>query len=142
MSKLKNSWRPLAAVACLSLLVACNDYDRQQPQASAVSNNTSPLRMMPTDAGNVLSTPSGMTLYTYDKDVLGQSNCYGKCAEYWPPFLGDATSRPAGSLTLISRSDGTMQWADNGKPLYTFVQDENHGDVKGDNFHTVWHVVR
>ena len=61
----------------------------QEPQVSAGSSNTS-IMMTPTGAGQVLSTSSGMTLYTYDKDVLGQSNCYGDCAEYWPPFLADA----------------------------------------------------
>lgn len=98
--------------------------------------------VMPASAGKVLSTPSGMTLYTYDKDVAGQSNCYGECARYWPPFLGDFVSGSAGPLSLIARNDGAMQWAESGKPLYTFVQDQRPGDAKGDDFQDVWHVVR
>ena len=45
-------------------------------------------------------------------------------------------------MTLIARSDGRVQWADNGRPLYTFVRDTNSGDIKGDNYNNVWHVVR
>ena len=29
-----------------------------------------------------------------------------------------------------------------GKPLYTFVQDKQPGDVKGDNFKGIWHAVK
>lgn len=112
-----------------------------QPQANAAPDSNS-FMMMPTRVGNVLSTPTGMTLYTYDKDIRGQSNCYGHCTEYWPPFLGNTASIPSGDLTLIARNDGTMQWANNGMPLYTFVQDRNPGDVEGNNYHRVWHVIR
>lgn len=111
------------------------------PQASNAPDTTS-FMMMPTRAGRVLSTPAGMTLYTYDKDNLGQSQCYGECAEYWPPFLASATSVPSGDLTLVYRTDGRKQWANNGMPLYTFAQDKNPGDVEGNNYHNNWHVVR
>jgi predicted lipoprotein with Yx(FWY)xxD motif len=140
MWKLKNAWRPVVAVALLSLLVGCNTHHMQQSQATATPNNR--FMMMQTTAGSVLSTPTGMTLYTYDKDVMGKSDCYGECAQYWPPFLGDSSSVQAGFMTLVPRTDGTMQWAANGKPLYTFIQDKKPGEVKGDNFHNVWHVVR
>jgi predicted lipoprotein with Yx(FWY)xxD motif len=43
---------------------------------------------------------------------------------------------------LIKRDDGTMQWADEGKPLYLFAQDKKPGDVKGDGKNGVWHVVK
>jgi predicted lipoprotein with Yx(FWY)xxD motif len=35
-----------------------------------------------------------------------------------------------------------MQWADGGKPLYTFVKDKQPGDVMGDNMKNIWHVVK
>jgi predicted lipoprotein with Yx(FWY)xxD motif len=110
-------------------------------QPSSIPYNAS-FRMTPIGNGNVLSTYGGMTLYTYDRDTLNQSNCYGDCARTWKPFLANATSRPGGSLTLINRSDGTKQWAQNGRPLYTFAQDVGPGDYRGDNFNNVWHVVR
>ena len=136
MSNLKNPWRPFAAVACLSLLVACSSHDIY---VDVPANNH--FMMMTSTAGNVLATPTGMTLYTFDKDTAGHSNCYADCAQAWPPMLGDSGSKPAGNLTLVPRSDGSMQWAIDDKPLYTFVQDKRPGEVKGENFRNVWHVV-
>lgn len=34
-----------------------------------------------------------------------------------------------------------MQWADDGKPLYTYVDDKKPGDVTGDGKNEVWHAV-
>lgn len=141
MMKHLNSWRQLAAISSFALLAACTMQHSQQSQGNYASNDPS-VRMMSTSAGTVMSTPGGMTLYTYDKDARSQSNCYGECAEYWPPYLGNSASRPYGHLTLVSRSDGQMQWADGGKPLYTFVKDRNPGEVNGDDYHHDWHVVR
>ena len=141
MTKLLNSWRQPVAISSVALLAACSSHHMQQSQASATYTNP-PVKMTATDAGTVMSTLDGMTLYTYDKDAHGQSNCYGKCAEYWPPYLANTASRSAGDLGLITRSDGKMQWADRGKPLYTFVKDRNPGEVNGDDYHHDWHVVR
>ena len=101
-----------------------------------------PLKMLKTSAGEVLTTPKGMTLYTSDKDTAGVSNCNGECAQYWPPLMAEKDAKPTGKLTLVTRSDGTMQWADNGMPLYTFANDKVSGDVTGDNKNSVWHVVK
>ena len=34
-----------------------------------------------------------------------------------------------------------MQYAYDGKPLYTFMKDEKPGEMKGDGMKEVWHVV-
>ena len=125
----------------LLLVAACDTAQVQQPQPRPALAKQ-PSMVTPASAGKVLSTPSGMTLYTYDKDVASQSNCYAECARYWLPFLGDFVSGSAGPLSLIARNDGAMQWAESGKPLYTFVQDRRPGDAKGDDFQNIWHVVR
>jgi predicted lipoprotein with Yx(FWY)xxD motif len=101
-----------------------------------------PLQVVDSSAGKVLADEKGMTLYTYDKDKKGKSNCSGDCAEYWPPAKASADAKPSGDLTLIKRADGSMQWADGGKPLYTFVQDKKPGDVTGDGKNGVWHAVK
>ena len=100
-----------------------------------------PFKEMKTSLGTVLSDAKGMTLYTFDKDEPGKSNCTGKCAENWPPALATASDKPTGDLTIIKRTDGSMQWADDGKPLYTYVNDKKPGDVTGDNKNNVWHVI-
>jgi predicted lipoprotein with Yx(FWY)xxD motif len=139
-----NSWRQLAAVSTFALLAACGSaHNQQQAQMNTApsSNSTSAFMHSPTSAGTVLTTANGMTLYTYDKDTVGQSSCYGDCAQYWHPYLSNGTSMPSGKMTLITRSDGSQQWAYDGRPLYTFVQDTSSGQVNGNDFHNNWHVV-
>jgi predicted lipoprotein with Yx(FWY)xxD motif len=83
----------------------------------------------------------GMTVYTYDKDAGGKSMCNGECAEYWPPMMAPAGAKAEGKFTPIKRDDGAMQWAYEGKPLYTFKKDKAPGDMTGDKMKDVWHVV-
>lgn len=101
-----------------------------------------PFKTMDTSAGKVLVDHMGMTLYTFDKDSGGKSMCNGDCAKAWPPAMAMSSDKPVGGLTIITRDDGSMQWADDGKPLYTFVKDTKPGDVTGDKFKDVWHVVK
>ena len=74
----------------------------------------------------------GMTLYTFAKDSAGKSACNDKCAANWPPLMAQAGDKSMGDWTVIKRDDGTMQWAYDGKPLYTFVMDKKAGDKTGD----------
>jgi predicted lipoprotein with Yx(FWY)xxD motif len=108
----------------------------------AAEENYGPFKPVKTSVGTVLGDAKGMTVYTYDKDTKGTSNCYGECAEYWPPVKATAEDKPVGDLTIIKRTDGTLQWTDGGKPLYTFVSDKKPGDVTGNNKNNVWHVVK
>ena len=107
----------------------------------AAEENYGPLKTQATTIGKVLADPNGMTLYTYDKDGAGQSNCNGECAQYWHPYLAAPDSKPFGHMTLVVRTDGKKQWAYENKPLYTFVQDTVPGEIKGNDFHNNWHVV-
>lgn len=118
----------LATALVLSLPASAEDYG--------------PFKEMKTSAGEVLVDAKGMTLYTFDKDEAGKSNCSGDCAKAWPPAMAMESDKPVGNLTIIKRDDGSLQWADEGKPLYTFAKDTKPGDVAGDNFKNVWHVVK
>ena len=73
----------------------------------------------------------GMTLYTFDKDSGGKSACNGPCATNWPPLMAGADAKAAGDWTVITRDDGSKQWAYKGKPLYTWVKDTKPGDNDG-----------
>jgi predicted lipoprotein with Yx(FWY)xxD motif/uncharacterized cupredoxin-like copper-binding protein len=96
--------------------------------------------------GSILTDPRGMTLYMFTKDTTpGQSTCYDKCAQSWPPFtvsepLG-LPGRVDGELTTITRTDGTTQIAYNGMPLYYFAKDTQPGDTNGQEVGDVWYVV-
>ncbi|WP_115717348.1 COG4315 family predicted lipoprotein [Gallaecimonas mangrovi] len=91
--------------------------------------------------GKVLTDAKGMTLYTFDKDKKGISNCNGKCAEKWPPLMAKAGAMAEGDYSVIKRQDGSMQWAYKGWPLYYWVKDKKPGDVSGDGKGGKWHLV-
>jgi len=97
------------------------------------------MRSSPT--GDILTTPDGRTVYTYDKDSSGVSNCYNECAEKWPPVAAAEDASAAGKMSIVQRTDGTRQWAYNGMPLYLYQEDKAAGDITGNNAGGVWHVV-
>lgn len=80
----------------------------------------------------------GMTLYYFDGDKAGKSVCNGPCAQNWPPLLAGSGARPVGGFTIITRDDGTKQWAYKGRPLYYSKQDEQPGEMMGEGV-TGWH---
>jgi predicted lipoprotein with Yx(FWY)xxD motif len=90
----------------------------------------------------MLTDDKGMTLYTFDKDEPGKSNCVDACAQNWPPVMADAGAKAQGDLSIVTRADGSKQWAYKGKPLYTWVKDAKPGDTTGDGFKDVWHVAK
>jgi len=85
---------------------------------------------------------SGMTLYTFDKDSGAKSVCNGPCATNWPPLAAAGGAMASGDWSVITRDDGSKQWAYKGKPLYTWSKDKMAGDKTGDGFNSVWHVAR
>lgn len=94
------------------------------------------------DIDTQLTDDKGMSLYTFDKDTAGISNCNGTCATLWPPLLVKKGEYKSASYTRIKRNDGSLQWAYNGQPLYTWVRDTKPGDTTGDGVKGVWHLAK
>jgi predicted lipoprotein with Yx(FWY)xxD motif len=94
-------------------------------------------------AGGALVGPSGMTLYTFDRDPAGgaKSVCNGPCATNWPPLMAAADAKAMGDWSVVTRDDGARQWAYKGKPLYYWAKDAKPGDRTGDGFNQVWHTA-
>ena len=92
----------------------------------------------------VMATPSGATVYPFDKDAAGsgKSVCNGPCAQLWPPVAASASDTASGDWSIVTRDDGSKQWAYKGWPLYTFSKDAKPGDMSGDKFKDVWHVIK
>ncbi len=107
----------------------------------AASAQGMPAMTADTSKGKTLVDPKGMTLYVFDRDAAGKSNCNGPCATNWPPMVAAANASATGDWTILSREDGAKQWAYKGKPLYTWSKDAKAGDVTGDGFNNVWHVA-
>ncbi|MGH6762064.1 MAG: COG4315 family predicted lipoprotein [Phyllobacterium sp.] len=101
-----------------------------------------PAKMTDTGMGKIMTTEKGMTLYTFDKDAAGKSNCDEKCLKAWPAFHAASGAMAEGEWTLVKSTDGKDMWAYDGKPLYTYAKDMKPGDVNGDGMGGVWHVVK
>jgi predicted lipoprotein with Yx(FWY)xxD motif len=96
-----------------------------------------------TDGGRLVGT-NGMTLYTYDNDTAGsgKSACNGPCAENWPSSKAAAADQGEGDYGIVTRDDGSKQWAYKGKPLYFWAKDAKPGETSGDGVKGVWHTAK
>lgn len=94
---------------------------------------------------NYFTDDYGRTLYYFDKDIPQTSVCEGKCLTNWPAYTATGGSVPStvtgSDFGTITRSDSSMQSAYKGYPLYYFIQDKEHGDIKGQNVNNIWFVI-
>jgi len=85
-----------------------------------------------------LTTSNGESLYIFDEDELNKSNCDEDCQQRWTKVI-DLSKVGIGSPDIKRIEDGQLAYRTH--PLYTFNKDEEPGDVKGDNFRDVWHLI-
>ena len=141
----------LAAAACGSSSTTPHSPGSPSAAASAAaspsaSSSGTALKTATIGGATVLTNAKGFTLYSFAPDTAAKSNCNGACATYWPPVKGPATAGPGvtGTITTITRSDGSVQAAYDGHPLYTYVADTAPGQAKGNGLNLsggVWHEV-
>lgn len=99
--------------------------------------------------GEVLFGGDDQAIYYFDKESGSKSECYGACAEAWPPVLTEGTPQAgAGAqaelLGTTERDDGTTQVTYDGHPLYYYVDDPK-GEVDCHNveeFGGLWLAVQ
>ena len=100
--------------------------------------------------GPILVDGQGHTLYLFQKDSNGMSNCSGACARIWPPEVTKGSPKAAGGasaakLGTVKRGDGTMQVTYAGHPLYTYTADTGPGEAMGnglDLYGAIWNAVQ
>jgi predicted lipoprotein with Yx(FWY)xxD motif len=90
---------------------------------------------------------NGFAVYNFDLDLTtpGTSACTGTCTTFWPPIIVPAGKTVAAPFGTIRRTDGTLQLAFNGHPLYTFAQDTNATTASGDGLNVsggLWHLAQ
>jgi predicted lipoprotein with Yx(FWY)xxD motif len=98
--------------------------------------------------GTILFDGDDQAIYLFDKETSDRSECYGACAEAWPPVLTQGEPRAGGSvesglLGTTERDDGAAQVTYDGHPLYYYV-DDGPGEVLCHNveeFGGLWLVV-
>lgn len=98
----------------------------------------------PMVANGIYVGANNMTLYTFDRDVAGsgKSMCSGPCNTNWPPFMATDADSAAGDFTIITRDDGSKQWAIKGKPVYYWAKDNKPGDTMGDGVNKIWQTAK
>ena len=102
----------------------------------------------PSSYGQVLWGPDRQVVYIWEKEPTATAECYGDCAEAWPPVLttGEPTAADQvdpGRLGTTTRRDGSTQVTYNGHPLYYYAH-EGPGEVECHNITThggLWWVV-
>ena len=158
-----------AAVAALAI-AGCGDDDDSSdsaPGAAATATETtsaeeqaaatspSPaatgttVKVADSDYGQILYDDTDQAIYLFDKENSAKSECYGECAEAWPPVLTDGSPQAgAGAdralLGTTERDDGGTQVTYDGHPLYYYVDDPK-GEVlchDVNEFGGLWLVVQ
>jgi predicted lipoprotein with Yx(FWY)xxD motif len=89
-----------------------------------------------------LIDPKARPLYFYDEDQRGQSTCYNACAASWPPLKAPHDAKPTGHWTVVTRHDGSRQWAYGGKPVYYWKNDVTGGSHAAVPISKYWHVAK
>lgn len=148
--------RLICAVTTIGLglgAAACGDSAGTTSSASKPTSSAATLQARQVSGvGRILDDASGDAVYANDQERNAASLCTGACTSFWKPVSASVARSPTASdgtrLGVVRRSDGTMQLASNGKPLYTFAEDAPgavHGNDFSDQFgghHFTWHVVR
>jgi predicted lipoprotein with Yx(FWY)xxD motif len=134
----------IAAVSVVALAVLGASVAAAGGPATTTSDGA--LKIVPIGGVPVLADANGRTLYWFAPDTATRSACYGSCAAYWPPVKGPATAGPGvtGTLSMLTRSDGSVQAAYDGHPLYTYVGDSAPGQANGNGLNLnggLWHEV-
>jgi len=90
---------------------------------------------------------NGFAVYNFDLDLTtpGTSACTGQCVTFWPPIIEPAGKTFTAPFGTIVRTDGTLQLAYNGHPLYMFAQDTTATTASGDGLNVsggLWHLAQ
>ena len=97
-----------------------------EPARAAARGTTITVRS--SEFGRMLFGPNRQAIYIFERDRRNRTNCYGECAEAWPPVYTRGTP-VAGSgvktslLGSIRRRDGRRQVTYAGKPLYYYAHE-------------------
>src|SRR5207245_10999532 len=87
----------------------------------------------------LVAASNGHTVYRFNSDTPGVSNCKGGCIGTWPSLTLTGGQTPTGGpgvtgqLGTITRDDGSLQVTYKGLPTYLFPTDNNPGDTKGNS---------
>jgi predicted lipoprotein with Yx(FWY)xxD motif len=97
------------------------------------------------DFGPAFTTTDGRTLYVlaqlkfnplgtkrHTGPNIGLTDCTGDCTKTWIPYAAAADAQGAEDWSVVTRDDGSKQWAYKGWPVYTNARDAKAGDTMGE----------
>lgn len=151
----------LPALAVSLTLAACGSSYSSSASSSQASSATSSASASASAQGavavksasnstlgaTVLVDARGMTIYSLSGEQNGKWICTSTaCTGVWHPVVPPSSGTSGGtvgSLGTVTRPDGTMQVTYKGMPLYTFAEDTQPGDAKGQGIKDVgtWGAV-
>lgn len=108
--------------------------EREKPEGITISTGGSQF-------GAVLFDADDQAIYYFEPERTSEPECYGECAEAWPPVLTDGEPQASGDarqrlLGTTERRDGSIQVTYDGNPLYYYF-DEGPGELR---CHNVFHA--
>ena len=99
--------------------------------------------------GPMLYDKNGQPIYLFTSETGIRPDCYGDCAEAWPPVLTRGAPQAgeqvrAGLLGTTRRTDGSTQVTYSGHPLYFYAHEGKYQVLchNVEEFGGTWLVVR
>ncbi len=116
---------------------------RFDPGASISVPDGIEVRLVASAQAVVLTDFDGRTLYAFDGDAAddGQTCTDHGCDIQWLPVAAAQLAMAFGEFSVVTRGDGSRQWAYRHQPLYRYAGDPLPGDVHGDNADPRWQVT-
>lgn len=121
------------------------------PSASPSPTARTGTRVITADSayGRMLYDRTGQPIYLFDKEATADPECYGACAEAWPPVLTKGEPRAVRGarqalLGTTTRRGGDLQVTYAGHPLYFYAHEGKYQVLCHDveEYGGVWLVVR
>jgi predicted lipoprotein with Yx(FWY)xxD motif len=69
---------------------------------------------------------------------IGANGCTDDCLKRWKPLAAPADAVGSGHWNVVTREDGSKQWAYQNFALYTYMGDEKPGDTRGNERFDLW----
>jgi len=69
---------------------------------------------------------------------IGAKGCVDECLKRWKPLVAPKDAVPSGHWSIVTRDDGTPQWAYQNFALYTYTGDAKPGDKHGNEIFDLW----
>ncbi|MEO8897140.1 MAG: hypothetical protein ABI352_02880 [Candidatus Dormibacter sp.] len=139
----------LGATAVATLVTACGGAATDTSGGGAGTGGAATISMTQASSGNVLTGPTGKTVYTLLDSSGKPVACTSGCLAVWPAVATSGTPQGVtgvtASLSAVSASDGSTQAAANGDPLYYYSGDSSAGQSNGQglmSFGGTWYAIQ